>query len=38
MPSYTIEKRVQESFSQSDSKFGETVGIQCACNDLLAAC
>ena len=38
MPSYTIEKCVQGSFSQSHLKFGETAGIQCACNALLAVC
>ena len=38
MPSYIIEKCVQGSFSQSHLKFGETAGIQCACNALLAVC
>ena len=38
MPSYTVEKCVQGSFSQSHSRFGETAGIQCACNTLLAVC
>ena len=33
-----LEKCVQGSFSQSYSKFGETAGIQCACNALLAVC
>ena len=37
MVSYT-EKCVQGSFSQLHSKFGETTGIQCACNAVLAAC
>ena len=31
-------KMCQGSFSQSHSKFGETAGIQCACNVLLAVC
>ena len=38
MPSYTIEKCVQGSSSQSHSKFGETAGIQYVCNALLAIC
>ena len=38
MPSYTIEKCVQGSFSQSHSEFGEIAGIQCACNPLLVVC
>ena len=36
MPSHTVEKCVQGSFSQSHSKFGETAGIYCACNAMLA--
>lgn len=31
-------KNVQQSFSQSHSKFGETAIIQCASNALLAVC
>ena len=39
MPSYSIEKCVQGSFSQSLSRFGERAGgIHCACNPLLAVC
>ena len=36
MPSFTAEKCVQGSFSQSHLKFVETAGIQCACKALLA--
>ena len=35
MPSCTIEKCVQGSFSQSHVKFGEAARIQCGCNALL---
>ena len=38
MPSYTIRKSVQRGSSQSHSKFGETAGIQYACNALLPVC
>ena len=38
MPSFVLEKSVQGSYSQSHSKFGETAGMQCACNALLAVC
>ena len=38
MPSFVLEKSVQGSYSQYHSKFGETAGMQCACNALLAVC
>ena len=38
MPLFVLEKSVQESYSQSHSKFGETAGMQYACNALLAVC
>ena len=37
MPSFSLEKCVQGSFSQSHPKFGGTANIQCACNALLVA-
>ena len=36
MPSFVLEKSVQGSYDQSHSKFGETAGMQCSCNALLA--
>ena len=38
MPSFVLEKSVQGSYDQSHSKFGETAGMQCSCNSLLAVC
>ena len=38
MPSFVPDKTVQGSYNQSHSKFGETAGMQCACNALLADC
>ena len=38
MLSFILEKSVQGSCNQSHSKFGETAGIQCVCNALLAIC
>ena len=38
MPTYFIEKFVQGTYNQAHPKYGETAGIQCACNALLAAC
>ena len=38
MLQYYGKKNVQQSFSQSHSKFGETAIIQCASNALLAVC
>ena len=35
---YDIQKTVQGSFHQGHHKFGETSGIQCACNSLFAIC
>lgn len=36
MPSFAFEKSVSGSCSRSHSKFGETAGMQCFCNALLA--
>ena len=36
MPSFVLEKSVQGSYNQSHSKFGETAGMHCSCNALLA--
>ena len=38
MPSFVLEKSVQGSYNQSHSKFGETAGMHCSCNALLAVC
>ena len=35
---YIIQKSVQGSFHQAHPKFGDTSGIQCACNSLFAIC
>jgi len=35
---FSITKVVQGSFNQSHPKFGETAGIQCACNSLFSIC
>ena len=35
---YIIQRSVQGSFHQPHPKFGETSGIQCACNSLFAIC
>ena len=38
-PTYNLEKIVHGSFHQGNSQlFGETAGIQCACNALYALC
>ena len=38
-PTYSIERVVQSSFHQGNREFfGETAGIQCACNCLYALC
>ena len=36
--SFFLEKSVQEGYNQSHSKFGETAGVHCSCNALLAVC
>ena len=38
IPSFVLENFVQGSYNQSHSKFGETAGMQCSCNALLAVC
>ena len=38
MPSFVLENSVQRSYDQSHSKFGETAGMQCSYNALLAIC
>ena len=38
IPSFVLEKSAQGSYIQSHSKFGETAGMQCACNALLVVC
>ena len=35
---YNLLKVVQGSFHQGDPKFGQTAGIQCACNSLFSLC
>ena len=35
---YDLLKVVQGSFHQGDPKFGQTAGIQCACNSLFSLC
>ena len=37
-PSSNFLKVVQGSFHQGDPKFGDTAGVQCACNSLFAIC
>ena len=37
-PSYKIEKVVSGTFHQAHPKFGDSAGIQCACNALYAIC
>ena len=35
-PTYAVDKVVLGTFHQGDQRFGETVGVQCACNSLYA--
>ena len=35
---YKLQKSIQGTFHQAHPKFGETSGIQCACNSLFAIC
>ena len=37
-PTYVIEKAIRGSYHQDDQRFGNTAGIQCACNSLYALC
>ena len=37
-PTYVIEKAVHGSYHQGDQPFGNTEGVQCACNSLYALC
>ena len=37
-PTYVVEGHVLGSYHQGDARFGETAGIQCACNALFALC
>ena len=37
-PTYAVDKVVLGTFHQGDQRFGETVGVQCACNSLYALC
>ena len=31
-PTYAVDKAVLGTFHQGDQRFGETAGVQCACN------
>ena len=35
---YEVDKAVLGIFHQGDQRFGEMVGVQCACNSLYALC
>ena len=35
-PTYVIEKAICGSYHQGDRRFGDTAGVQCACNSLYA--
>ena len=37
-PTYVIEKAICGSYHQGDRRFGDTAGVQCACNSLYALC
>ena len=37
-PTYVIEKAIYDSYHQGDQRFGNTAGVQCACNSLYALC
>ena len=37
-PTYVIEKVIHGSYHQGNKRFGNTAGVQCACNSLYALC
>ena len=37
-PTYVIEKAIHGSYHQGDQRFGNTAGVQYACNSLYALC
>ena len=37
-PTYVIEKAIHGLYHQGDQRFGNTAGVQCACNSLYALC
>ena len=37
-PTYVIEKAIHGSYHQGDQRFGNTAGVQCACNSLYTLC
>ena len=37
-PTYVTEKAIHGSYHQGDQRFGNTAGVQCACNSLYALC
>ena len=37
-PTYVVDKVILGTFHHGDQRFGETAGLQCACNSLYALC